>query len=107
MSANTSIVADNDFGPGIEGFRGGLDFTLVFEDAFLGLVPSALLLIAAPIRTLWLWNASKKVTEDAIRLNKVVRSLVVDVEQIPQSDECRPSWQVLPSSNSHCSFYGL
>ena len=73
MATNSSFAADDQLGPTIKGFRGDFDFTLLFEDAFLALVPSALLLLAAPARTLWLWSSSKKLTPSAERLNKVVR----------------------------------
>lgn len=47
-----SRVCQNDgsFGPGIGSCRGGFDFTLVFEDGILGLLPQAALLLLAPVR---------------------------------------------------------
>ena len=72
MATNSSSAADNQFGPAIRGFRGNFDFTLLFEDAFLALVPSSILLMLMPFRTVWLWGSSKKVTESIARLNKIV-----------------------------------
>ncbi|GMG07807.1 unnamed protein product [Aspergillus oryzae] len=48
MPPGCSLQADNNFGPAIDpGCRDGFDFTLLFEQAILGLVP-------AVTRTLWL-----------------------------------------------------
>ena len=69
---NYSTSLDATFGPIVKGARGNFDFTLLFEDAFLAIVPSAILLLAIPFRTLWLYNSPKKVRPSSGRVNKVV-----------------------------------
>ena len=69
---NYSTSPDAQFGPVIKGTRGNFDFTLLFEDTFLAIVPSAVLLLAIPFRTLRLHNRTKKVGPGSIRVNKVV-----------------------------------
>jgi hypothetical protein len=43
-------VTDGSFGPGVGSCRGGFDFSLLFEDSILGLVPQAAFLLLAPVR---------------------------------------------------------
>ncbi|KAF2439489.1 hypothetical protein P171DRAFT_490190 [Karstenula rhodostoma CBS 690.94] len=56
-------AVDNTVGPYAGAHcRGGFDFTLLFEDAFLSIAPIALLLCIAPLRIGYLWQKSKKVS---------------------------------------------
>jgi hypothetical protein len=49
------LCNDNSFGPVvIPGCRGGFDFTLLFEQSYLSIVPSAVLTIAFPLRLQYL-----------------------------------------------------
>ncbi|KAI1336278.1 multidrug resistance-like protein [Xylariaceae sp. FL0016] len=54
MNATDTVAcfpsADALFGPVVEGCRDDFDFTLVFEQYFLSIVPASLLLIVAPLR---------------------------------------------------------
>ncbi|KAI9691968.1 MAG: hypothetical protein M1820_009646 [Bogoriella megaspora] len=57
--------SDGSFGPGIGSCRGGFDFTLLFEDSILGLLPQALLLLLAPIRLKTLIKRHTRVTRQS------------------------------------------
>ncbi|OOO06299.1 ABC transporter transmembrane region [Aspergillus oryzae] len=51
MPPGCSLQADNNFGPAIDpGCRDGFDFTLLFEQAILGLVPAVVFLLVCPLR---------------------------------------------------------
>ena len=76
-STNISNSSDSSFGPIVHGTRGNFDFTLLFEDSLLAAVPSAILLLTIPARTLWLYSSSKKVTQSSNRVNKVVREIYI------------------------------
>ncbi|KAF1949726.1 putative ABC multidrug transporter [Byssothecium circinans] len=63
-----SRVCRNDgaFGPAILGScRGGFDFTLVFEDSILGLLPQATLLLLMPVRLATLRRRRTKVAKNS------------------------------------------
>ena len=47
---------DDKFGPQVTNCRGGFDFTLLFEECCLSIVPSALLLMALPFRYRSIWQ---------------------------------------------------
>jgi len=53
--------ADNSFGPQVKGCRSGFDFTLLFEETILTIVPLSLLLISIPIRMIYEWKDKKYV----------------------------------------------
>lgn len=66
-------TADAAFGPAVgEECRDGFDFTIVFEQSVLVLLPSSLLLLAAPVRLAQLRGASVKVAGHRLRLAKLV-----------------------------------
>jgi hypothetical protein len=52
---------DDSFGPHAGDCRGGFDFTLLFEEAILTIVPLGLLLIVLPPRIWYLLKREKKV----------------------------------------------
>ncbi|KAF2004654.1 P-loop containing nucleoside triphosphate hydrolase protein [Amniculicola lignicola CBS 123094] len=54
---------DASFGPGIGSCRGGFDFTLLFEDSILSLLPQAIFLFLAPIRLATLRRRRDKVAK--------------------------------------------
>lgn len=73
-STGTSMEsADKSFGPfcHIPGEH-IFDFTLLFEDTILSILPSSLLLLTAPLRILQLWHASRKVRVSRLRTIKMV-----------------------------------
>lgn len=47
---NITHCGDNELGPQVADCRGNFDFTLLFEEYFLSIVPSALILLALPAR---------------------------------------------------------
>lgn len=55
------LEADNAIGPVVSHCRGGFDFTLLFEQAILSLVPSALVLAAAFYRLLVFYRRPTKI----------------------------------------------
>lgn len=59
-STMSCVNVDNTFGPHAGDCRGGFDFTLLFEQTILSIVPLALLFIVAPLR---IWYLSKKKTK--------------------------------------------
>ena len=52
---------DDSFGPHAGECRGGFDFTLLFEETILNLLPAGLLLVALTPRVLYLLRRAKKV----------------------------------------------
>ncbi|KAF2713348.1 P-loop containing nucleoside triphosphate hydrolase protein [Pleomassaria siparia CBS 279.74] len=61
-----ACYADGSFGPAIgSGCRGGFDFTLVFEDSMLGLLPHAALLLLAPLRLATLRRRRQRVAKNS------------------------------------------
>jgi hypothetical protein len=56
-----ALCGENNFGPAVTDCRDNFDFTLLFEECFLSIVPSILLLLALPFRYRHLW---KKRTKD-------------------------------------------
>ena len=68
--------ADNVFGPRVSvSCRGGLDFTLLFEQAILSIVPSGIAIVASVAYLYHLWWQSVKTIPDAgwwLRIGKQV-----------------------------------
>lgn len=52
---------DDTFGPYAEGCRGGFDFTLLFEESILSMLPLGLLLIVVPFRVFYFFRRAIKV----------------------------------------------
>lgn len=71
MSSNSSSLKHSvdTFGPAVPG---AFDFTLLFEDAILSILPSALLFFILPIRILSLWGKPRKVARGLLYENKLV-----------------------------------
>lgn len=57
--ANVTLCDDSAFGPTVTGCRGDFDFTLLFEQAFLSIAPSALFLLCAAGRLGALWSRTR------------------------------------------------
>ncbi|KAL9488539.1 hypothetical protein ACSS6W_000816 [Trichoderma asperelloides] len=65
-------TADAAFGPVVDApCRDGFDFTLVFEQSILVLLPAAMLVLVAPLRFLQLRKSPVKVTGHASRMMKL------------------------------------
>ena len=69
--ARCTPAVDNTFGPEIgQGCRGGFDFTLLFEQSFFQIAPSALLLLIVPIRASQLRRQTAKVLRNGAQTVK-------------------------------------
>lgn len=64
VNGSYGVNTDNDFGPLIRGSRDDFDFTLVFQQSILAIIPSTLLLLAASIRLYQLLGATRKKARD-------------------------------------------
>ncbi|KAK4224171.1 P-loop containing nucleoside triphosphate hydrolase protein [Podospora fimiseda] len=54
-------ITDKSLGPWAgDSCRGGLDFTLLFEEAVLSVLPTALLIIVTPVQIAWLYGRPKQ-----------------------------------------------
>lgn len=74
MSLSSGNSSDSSFGP-VSDAR-SFDFTLLFEDTILTIVPAGLFLVAAGARAAWLINKPNTVTTSFSRLTKLVTSCV-------------------------------
>lgn len=62
--------------------RGGFDFSLLFEETILGILPIALILILVPFRLAQLAEKRRKVEGSSLFLFKLVSGLVYSQELI-------------------------
>ncbi len=62
LSLSWCSRVDNTFGPHAGECRGGFDFTLLFEETILTLLPVGLLLVVIPPRVWYLLGRERKVT---------------------------------------------
>lgn len=76
MAANGSTLCgqfpDDSFGPVVDECARAFDFTLLFEESILSILPSALLLLAAPIRLFSLRTRKSVIAGNGLRLGKLV-----------------------------------
>lgn len=76
MPSNCSNQADDAFGPVVStDCRNGFDFTLLFEQTILSLVPAIAFLVASPIRIGYLSKKNVRTQSNVIRTIKLVRLL--------------------------------
>ncbi|RKL40338.1 Multidrug resistance-associated protein 1 [Fusarium oxysporum] len=70
MDANSSlnVLPETDFGPSASG---RFDFTVLFENVMLSIVPSVLFFVLAPQRLLWLKREPRKIVENSRLLIKL------------------------------------
>lgn len=71
-----SIAAENTFGPAVLGCLGGFDFTLLFEETILSILPLSLVLLSLPLRIAHLFKSERKVYEGLLHNLKLVRNSV-------------------------------
>jgi hypothetical protein len=72
---NTSVVCnDASLGPSARGCRDGFDFTFKFEQLFFSIVPSAIFLLATPLRLRYLCRFRPKVGGNSFKNLKLVRA---------------------------------
>ena len=69
-----SNSSDSGFGPAYAGVSRSFDFTLLFEDTILTIVPATTFLLAAGVRAVWLRSSPNKVATSFSRLTKLVTS---------------------------------
>ena len=73
---NCTNEADLKFGPGVgEDCRGGLDFTLLFEQALFTLIPAAIFLLVFPFRLFHLAKTEVRARASPIRTAKLVHEI--------------------------------
>jgi hypothetical protein len=67
-----SNSSDSQFGPAYSGQLRSFDFTLLFEDTILTIVPATIFLLAAGTRAVWLTGKPTKVGTSLSRSTKLV-----------------------------------
>lgn len=67
---------DDTFGPWAGSCRGGFDFTLLFEESILSLLPLCLLLLVVPLRIPYLIKRNIKVNQSLLSPSKLVCALL-------------------------------
>ena len=67
-------AVDNSFGPAATDCRGNFDFTLLFEELILSILPSALFLLIVPYRFLHVYRGPRKVRRSLLQIVKLVSS---------------------------------
>ena len=73
MASQSCSSIDDSFGPYASGCRGGLDFTLLFEECILTILPLLLTLLVTPFRLFYLTRNTIKVTPSRLLPCKLVR----------------------------------
>jgi ATP-binding cassette subfamily C (CFTR/MRP) protein 1 len=68
---------DNLFGPAVHNCQSDFDFTLLFEQSILLIVPSALLLLYLPFRIWQIWSQELKAHYHGITLIKQVNTFFI------------------------------
>ncbi|PWY69102.1 multidrug resistance protein MDR [Aspergillus heteromorphus CBS 117.55] len=80
---NIHSCGDNLFGPQVKHCRGDFDFTLLFEECFLSIVPSALFLVALLFRYKQLWlKRIPRVTKNAVYWGKLILGYAFAASQL-------------------------
>ena len=75
-SSQSCAVVDDTFGPWAgPDCRGGFDFTLLFIEIFLSILPLALILSIAPFRIVFLWWKQTKIVRSSFLYTKLVRTI--------------------------------
>jgi len=82
MGGSCPGSGDSRFGPAVANCLRSFDFTLLFEESILSILPSALLVLLFPIRLLYLNRRKVRVTGKALRNLKLV-SKTAAVENTP------------------------
>ncbi|KAE8368538.1 P-loop containing nucleoside triphosphate hydrolase protein [Aspergillus caelatus] len=105
MPPGCSLQADNSFGPTIDpGCRDGFDFTLLFEQAILGLVPAVAFLLVCPPRLRFLIKRDVRTQPHIMRLAKLIAALIFAAIQlallISWAKKTRPNTKVSMASSA-------
>lgn len=72
ITTGCAFADDNAFGPAIAKQCRAFDFTLLFEQAFLSLVPSILLVLGSVIRSFGIFNHDAKTQRGGLHTSKLV-----------------------------------
>lgn len=73
---------DDTFGPYAGSCRGGFDFTLLFEESLLSILPLCLLLAVVPFRVVYLFRRTIKVNRSLLLPSKLVLYTILAVLQV-------------------------
>ncbi|RAK73686.1 putative ATP-binding cassette transporter [Aspergillus fijiensis CBS 313.89] len=83
VPSNCSLDADNVFGPVVPlGCRNGFDFTLLFEQSILGILPAAVFLLASPLRVGYLIKKDARTQRNSPRFVKLAVTLTFALIQL-------------------------
>ncbi|KAE8352610.1 putative ATP-binding cassette transporter [Aspergillus coremiiformis] len=83
LSSNCSLDADEVFGPVVNyACRNGFDFTLLFEQSMLGILPAAAFLLVSPLRVGYLTKKDAYVRHNSMRLIKITLILAFSAVQL-------------------------
>jgi ATP-binding cassette subfamily C (CFTR/MRP) protein 1 len=74
------LDADDRFGPTVVGCRDDFDFTLMFEQSILSLIPSVVLLIVSVARITQLYRCRIKTVTTPLRFCKPVSAVCYDIK---------------------------
>ena len=74
QSTSLCQQADNSLHPVRSSCRGGFDFSLLFEEVILGVLPLAIIAIILPWRIRHLFQKSRRVVPSALEYAKLVSS---------------------------------
>jgi ATP-binding cassette subfamily C (CFTR/MRP) protein 1 len=72
LTQQECAVIDSTFGPHAGDCRGGLDFTLLFEETIFCILPLVVLIVASAIRFMFLSKRSIKVISSHLVSSKMV-----------------------------------
>ncbi|OJK04669.1 hypothetical protein ASPACDRAFT_1892879 [Aspergillus aculeatus ATCC 16872] len=83
VPSNCSLDADNVFGPVVAlGCRNGFDFTLLFEQSILGILPAVAFLLASPLRAVYLIKKDARTQRNSLRFVKLTATLTFALIQL-------------------------
>ena len=77
LTQQECTIIDDTFGPHAGDCRGGLDFTLLFEDTILCILPLVVVIFASVIRLMFLSKRSNKVISSHLLSAKIVSILTL------------------------------
>lgn len=72
-------VQDRTFGPWAQQCRGAFDFTLLFEESVLTLVPLCIMILFAPFRIAYLFRKKRKVEDTPLVHMKIVSAFHIAI----------------------------
>ncbi|KAK5992013.1 ABC multidrug transporter B [Cladobotryum mycophilum] len=105
MTVSSSWRADSDIGPVVDDtLRSGFDFTLLFEQEVLGIIPTSLFIVASTVRFFQLVRTESKIRLNARRAWKLVAALIFAAVQLgllliwsdDNNEDVWRTWATLP-----------